>query len=155
VGIIRQLTESCSFDIMGEVSIVQEKIEDQPSFPGGHAFATTSLPHGLRDKSLTPLIADYVQYRVQFSRQDDPQLPCLPAALANITAGEDIAFATAMLNATDQGGDTDKRFTNLRELSDWLRDSRQAFPEHGQVPYNLYPCLPKELRSFSMRDPEN
>jgi hypothetical protein len=95
------------------------------------------------------------KYRVQFSRQDEPHIPCVPAALANITAGEDIAFATAMLNATDPGGDIDKRFTNLRESSDWLRYSSQAFPEHGRVPYNLYPCLPKELRSLNMRDLEN
>jgi hypothetical protein len=133
----------------------KKNVEDQSSFPSGLSFSTTSLPHGLRDKSLTPVISDHVQYRVPFSRQDEPQLPCVPAALANITAGEDIAFATALLDAVSPGGASSTRFTNLREITDWLRHARQEFPEHGRIPYNLYPCLPKELRSLSKRDPVN
>jgi hypothetical protein len=56
--------------LWGKYRLCKKTIEEQPSFPGGHAFATTSLPHGLRDKTLTPLIADYIKCRVHFSRQD-------------------------------------------------------------------------------------
>jgi hypothetical protein len=112
---------------------VQKRRQKQTSFPEGFTFSTTSIPHDLREKSLTPLTADYVQYRVPFSRQDEPHLPCLPAALANITAGEDIDFATAVIDSVSPDGEFSTIFSNLRQLSAWLRHSRQEFPIHGRI----------------------
>jgi hypothetical protein len=109
-------------------------VKEQTSFREGFTFSTTSIPHDLREKSLTPLTADYVQCKVPFSRQDEPHLPCLPAALANITAGDDIDFATAVIDSVSPDGEFSTRFSNLRQLSAWLRHSRQAFQVHGRVP---------------------
>jgi hypothetical protein len=117
----------------------KRNVEYQSSYPGESSFSKNSLPHGLRDKSLTTVISDYVQYRVLFYRQDEPQLPCVPASLTNITAAEDIVFATALLDALSPSGNSSTRFTNLREITDWLRHARQEFLEHGRIPYNLYP----------------
>jgi hypothetical protein len=147
--------ESCSYHIMGEVPVVQENVEDQYSFPCVPFFSTTPLLHVLRDKSLTPDVLDEVQYRVPFSRQDEPQLSCVPAALANSTAGEYIIFAAALLDALSPGSASSMRFANLHEIPDFLRHARQKFPYDGRISYNLYFCISKEIRSLSERDPEN
>jgi len=152
------LWDTAAKDVAKSTYEIFKKLKDDVlKIPGRSAkkvMAVATLPLGSRIESTTPIILEkeFIQYRVPFSRRDDPTLGCVPAALANLTVEADEEFANCLVRTSHE---VNIQFTNLRELIDWLRSARSYFPDHPSVPYNLVHCLPAEISRLSLRDPQN